>query len=625
MPKASQFNILENDDSAQVNQVFVPIMGITIDAQMGPIGINPDVIYSPDQFKIIYGGLRDDKSNADSYYGAIRALNRGTSLRINNIKHYTDITQKSTLSATKASLANVKVSSFSANLGAGHTLSIAFGTETFTQAYSVSHTNTIDLLLAAIANNYIVPDNKKPILLKRVGNTILSVQRGADAVTVSATGTSAPTITSANTNIIQNSDGDELFRLTPINPGLKYNDLVISIESPSNGLSANKYFNLRIILQNSFAKEELYENLRITGVNDITFLQDITNNSKLLAPVYITNGITLTTSNNVMPLLYSYGYSGGTDGGAIIETDVIGSTISKLGFQAFTAFTDLLGIANFVNIDNADNINIAGANIVSTVFKNINYFFELRNVNGDENAIIAKRMALGINTSFARCYTPGSGIPFLDDNGNEVFGTALGDVIGAAAYSYQNYGAHYSYASKKRGTIYNTSGIGAGNQWAGNPTALALLAQAQINCIIKDGVTQIKGNFTLQANKSSQLSYCSIRDLINFVKKSLSSSLQPYFEEPDDIPTWIVIHNEITPFFNGLQDARALKPGKNKGWIWQGDQDAPDLDHLTINDPDKVALGEYTAKLSLAPINSLQIFNLGINIKNSLLTISEQE
>lgn len=106
MPDASRVNITDEDFSAQSNGTTLGISGFAGTFQRGPIGVVSPVITSTNELRKIYGGYVNGNND---YLLASRILDRGTKLRIVNVRHYTDPADPSTLTAVKATKQSLKV------------------------------------------------------------------------------------------------------------------------------------------------------------------------------------------------------------------------------------------------------------------------------------------------------------------------------------------------------------------------------------------------------------------------------------------------------------------------------------------------------------------------------------
>ena len=94
--QAARVKITERDDSFSNPQVLKGISGMTGIAERGKINDPSDIITSPAEYRRLFGGTLE---NNDFPAQCLRVLEKGGKIRVNNIRHYTDIANKSTLTA----------------------------------------------------------------------------------------------------------------------------------------------------------------------------------------------------------------------------------------------------------------------------------------------------------------------------------------------------------------------------------------------------------------------------------------------------------------------------------------------------------------------------------------------
>lgn len=98
MPNASRVRLIDEDFSYQALGAMTGVSGYIGTFERGPIGTVSEVITSAVELRRRYGGF--GTNNLD-YLLAERILNRGGNLRILNLRHYSDPTDPSTLTAVK--------------------------------------------------------------------------------------------------------------------------------------------------------------------------------------------------------------------------------------------------------------------------------------------------------------------------------------------------------------------------------------------------------------------------------------------------------------------------------------------------------------------------------------------
>lgn len=596
MPNASQTTINEVDETQQPIDVPVGISSILGVFKRGPIN-NPNVIVSGwPQFVKIFGGL---VQGSDDALLAQRALSRGSQLRVVNIRHYTNPGNTATLTAILSTPATTKSVQYNGPLVAANLLTITINGVVITQLFSNTSDNTFALLVKLI--------NQSAALAGIIsgawymgGNQIVITPATAVVLVVTSAvtlGVSQAVAAIASVTTFSNPAGVALFSLVPLNPGADPNNLQVQIAPASNG-NAN-YFDINITHLIEPALNENYPNVTIVGspnAANSNYLQAITNGSSLFKPVY--NDISGQAAP-IRPVNTYIKYDTGTDGGAVVDADFIGDSSAKTGVYALDPYDDFFQFA-VVNALASDISVIEALSSYSDNRKDCVHFAHIDNSYTPESSVTAFRDSTLVDSSYTGFFT--GGIQITDAFTGATRGISeIGDVLGIAAYSQSTFGAWYSFAGKKRGTILNALGVVNNFGLASNYAGRNLLANHQVNCVItKNGVSQLSGNFTAQLDQST-LSFMNVRMTLLYLKRLLGPIYDSYIEEPNDPVTWLQIYNEVKPQLKTLKTKRAIFD-----FQYQGDQFVTDPSQCTVNDPDDIDEGNYTVNLFVKDIVSLQ-------------------
>lgn len=514
MLQSSQVIITEKDNTDQVVGAVFGIAGLEGVTRRGPVN-RPDIlITSLPQFRKIYGGIIP---TSDFPFQVEKILKAGGQLRINGIRHYTTITDKTTLSA----------------------------------------------LVAALA---------------------------------------AP---------IKDATPVNLFNASAKYPGADYNAVTLTIAPASNG-KAN-YFDLNIVLTTDAGNAtEKYPNLITTNttVGNSHYLDYINTNSNLVVMSYLDLSA---LGAQTRPVNGTFSLAGGSDGGAVVPADYIGDTGAKTGLYAFDGFSDMTDIAIPVISDATVNSALA---LYADARGDIQALIHLGNTNATAAALVAARGAY--DTKYAGIFA--GGIQKTDaSTGNQTTYSEIADIININNYVDKTFAPWASRAGTQKGVIKDASGVVNNFGGPGSLGDLNLLSGNQINMVInKDGKVYLKGNFSGQINQTKASFFNIVRGLI-YLKKSLRPTLEKYLEEPADIPTFIKLYKEVEPFLDKLTSGRFFYKGagvSQKGYDWKGDQDASDINHLTVNTPADLNNGIYNIQLDIYPINAIQAINLVIGINS---------
>lgn len=593
-----------------------PALGITLfigSCRRGPIGKPDQIFTSWSAFRRVHGGY---VSGNNFPTGIKRALERGSAVRVCNVKHYSNITS-GTLDGVKASAASSAMVSLSTALIAGVTLNVVVNGTTKSQLFSVSHENTLALLCAQIETLTAVVED----CYSQLNNTIIIVPKAGVTLTVTstATGTGAPTITIATEAVWEDSSNNVLFALVPKYIGADYNNLEVRLTAASNGDADS--FDIYIDNLGEPDLSEVHRNLKIVG-------KPTTADSTYLAPIIAGQYFDVTYSDlsaivgtQINPRRFAIRYQSGTDGGAIVDADYIGDSASKTGFYSADQYDDFFQIAT----PEATSVSVIQAGAAyANARKDLQYFAYLGNFT-TESALATARDNTLVDSKFVQFYAQSLVILNPIDS-TDLNISCVYDVCGAADYSDGKFAPWWSFAGKNRGLIYNAKAVTNNFVTSGNIVNLNLIGNRQVNIIGNDGgVLYIHSNFTGQKNLS-QYSFGNVTRFVIYIKKALGPYLKKVaIEEPNDIPTWKAIYLGIKPQFNNWADQRALIGQEGVGWRWQGDQFAKTISDadLTVNNANDVSLGKYKAKLFLKAVTAMQEMELDVVLTPSGVSFEE--
>lgn len=563
------------------------------------------------QFVRLYGGYIP---NSDFPLLCKRAFDMGSQLRINRVGHYTTITNASTLDAVRASmLLNSKIT-FSAALITANVYNLTIngtGIGAVTYATSSDATMTaiaasIKLVVAFVADAFVTPattGNVRVITIIPKSGVTLTLTSSA------VTGGSSQATTAITTlTAISDINDNAIFTASPKYQGADYNNLSIIITTASNGNS--NYFNLSIIHSVEPALNESYQNLTIPGnptQAQSHYLDGVMQASQLMNFVYSDlSG----TSGQINPQLETYYFHLGSDGSAPQPVDYVGDPAGQNGFHSFDSVSDSF---QFGAPELSDSVTHTGGDAYASARGDMVYFAHLSNNNTTDAAYITDRTATNIASYYTAFYAGGLSITDpvtgLPKNISE-----LGDVFGVMAVN-DAIGPWKQPAGVNRAVLSNVLGVVNNFGTAALYNNINNLANRQINMVVNsDNLIYINSGYTATLTNSKLAFLSTIRFLI-WVMKSLSPTLKSYLQEPGDIPTFKALFREVEPFFLNLQDIGALaNPG---GFLWQGDQDAKDLNSLVINNPTDLDQGIYKVNLFLKTLSPLQEITVNLIVTAS--------
>lgn len=566
----------------------------------GPFGDPKEIFTSWPAFVRTYGGLDPTLETPKLIK---RMLEKGGSVRFNRVGHYTDIEDRTSLDATKATILASKLITIT-GLTEGDVLKVAStvsGEEITSVNVTMVASTAINLTaIAGAIENLEVGTAESAVTDAGTGSGTIDfkpIDNNTNVLITKTSGTGTPTFTPTNVTV------DLPFDITLKNEGKDGNNLVVVISQGSNG-QANSY-NLNITHRTDSSVSETYTNITIPNAayldpnfTNKTYLKEIVNNS-----IYINVGYK--DLYGEIPIIFEtptlVNYSGGTDGSTPVASDYIGSSNSNLGFNAFDDYSDSYYLISF-DIDD-DSVDVAGA---SYVFIRQDLFYGIRLTGKTKDALLNEMTALNIDNKFV-IYV-GASILTKDQDTNELVNiNPFGDILAAANRSDAEFGPWYSFAGPNRGVITDVLGVDVNFGTAAKAKDLDELANRGINMVVnKNGSVKLWGNFTGQKS-SDQERYISIVKLVIFIKKSLRPTLETFLEEPNDLATWKRIYYVVKPFLDSLVTRRAVY-----SYQWLGDQDAKSMNDLAINNPTDVQNGKYKARLNIKPINSIQDITIDI-------------
>ena len=565
----------------------------------GPFASPDEVINSWPAFVAKFGGLISD---SDAPLICKRMLEGGASIRFSRVGNYDDITDKSSLTAGKASQPTTTKIVFDANFVTGNEIDITInGDDLDTINFTASNDDTLDLIAAAILSHADVGLVNVVEDLTGSGNRVLTVLPKTNQTltfNISVTGgLSQPTDTITTFGSIVSHTGVPLFALTPKNEGADYNNFRVTITPGSNGIEG--YFNINIKHQIEQNIQENYVNLFIPeGVTSANskYLDKLVKNSLYFNVQYFD----IPTGSVIYPLPLTFNFYGGTNGEAVTDADYVGDSNAKTGFYAFDAYDDTYSLTTLDN--DTDTVALAGASYAATR-KDLVYFKHLTGLT--KAAIITEREGLGDNKYLYMFGGIGKIKDPITSQDKEV--NPIGDILVLESQSTRNFGPWFSFAGPNRGIMRNLLGVVNNFGTPGSLGDLDELANKQVNMVVtKNGSNMLWGNFSGQY-ANDQERFLSIVRLVMYLKKSLKPTLESFLEEPNDIPTWKRIHYTVKPFLDSLVTNRALYT-----YVWEGDQNAKDMNNLVVNTASDVTEGIYKIRLTIQAIPSIQEINIDL-------------
>lgn len=614
---SAQSNFREEDYSFSPVEVPAGISGISIVTKRGPLKDTQYLVTTTENFFRRYGGLM---STTEGPLQAQLLLDNGSQVRVNRIVHYDDITDPDSYDAVFAEINDTNgtmKTTITGALASGNYQLAVTGMTSVTVAYNTSALQT----MKDLAYQFYLTNKSKLLGYGVISATSiwLAPSYGYTLAGQAITGTGVTGTTNTAVDAIYNSAGEPLFIVSPIGPGADYNKLVLNPTAPSNGTSDS--FNLEIWIQGEERYKETYRNLKIPGklnTDSLNFLQDAEASSNLVIFDYVD----LTSiSGSLVPQFITLTFDTGDDGSAVTDTDYSGSSAAKTGWYAFDSVDDIVSIG--APTESSAAVHQSGAAYANSR-QDLVYFAHLSNGLTTENALATARDNMLIDSSFMGFFA--GGLKVIDPLNNKVREISeLGVVMALAAKSGVAYGMNKSFAGENRGIILGTQGPVNNFGYPGNITGMNLLANHQINTVIAtDGKVMLWNCLTGQIEESL-LSFMNVRRALIYVKSGLRSIIRRYIEEDNIIGTWKLLHSEVENFLYPLSQSNWFFPSKEmpKGYRWEGDQDAKDLDSLLINNKQDVLNGKYLARMFCTPTPAMREVEVVVTVIGSSISLEE--
>lgn len=572
------------------NAAVVPTGIIFLQGQSkrGPFNDPSEVINGWPRFVELYGGL---SSNTLSPLLVKRYLDKGGRLRfsrLNSISNQATVSDQtfSTLISFSSAPANNSTIKIDGPNGAGLDVDMVFTTTS--EYYNVMETYLKSL------DDYVGYRRVK----SKLGNTIPDdiYVYTKENLELDADSSTAPIEINNFGNTFKDSTGNtEILSFKSKYAGSDYNNVRIDISPASNG--NDKAFNIYVIHNIEPTINETYTNLSLNNV--VSLINDNSN----LVEVEIIGSYTALTE---MDKKASFLLKDGSDA-QLTPSDYIGDSNNKTGFYSFDDYEDSYYLTTFDELSD-ENRNIIDAAADAYLNNRGDLVYPILIEEDNKQDIIEKYNNKLIDSKFVFPLTSGGGLKVLEPLSNtQILISPVADVLANAVNSDNRFGPWYSFAGPNRGIITNTFGVNTNFGTISKKQDLNDLADNNINTVIlRDGSVKLWGNFSGQKQRNQER-YLNVVKLVIFIKRALRPLLEPFLEEPNDIPTWQNIYYTIEPLFEELKNRRAIY-----SYDWSGDQFAKSMNDLMVNKVSDVTQGKYKVILSISAISSLQEINIGI-------------
>ena len=551
--------VKETDFSFYVKQISTSAAGFIGVAERGPVN-KVQLVTSWEQFARKYGPYI-----ADGYLAyAARAFfdNGGNILYVNRIAHYTDITDKTTLTAVKATRtlkdrSGVKASKTTGAPGTDAILwtamesGVAGNTITLTTVVSG---NSTPLSVAVVGTDITVnaATDAGGLAISTADEIVDAVNAHAEALLLILALSEDSGVVSAvaQTNLEGGVDAQDTLDVDAVNEGTWGDGLSVVV---SNGtLNPNTEFNLTV--KDNGRIVEIFWDLSMDEAS-ANFIELKVNEKSEFITVSALGSVTPAPGDR--PEQGEFGLSGGDDGlTGLADADYIGDASNHTGIYAFD------------EIDQVNMLAVPGVTSAAVIHAGITYGENRQDcmliaecpISLDPLEAVDFRKGQGsythaaFNSSYAALYYPWLDISDPLTSQRKLIPPS-GAVCGCYARSDQKTHVWYAPAGIDRGRIFNALGLGYKTSRAERD----VLYPEGINVIASfpDSGINIWGQKTLQSQPSA-LDRVNVRRLMMHIEEAIAESSRFVVFEPNNPQTWRALARLINPFLQNIRENGGL-------------------------------------------------------------------
>jgi hypothetical protein len=303
---------------------------------------------------------------------------------------------------------------------------------------------------------------------------------------------------------------------------------------------------------------------------------------------------------------------------AIVAADYQGDPAGQNGWYVADKVTDAMRIAN---------IGLPGDEDVDTgLSAYVNLRKDMRFYIGTPLGINAVGMAAYRNGTTPYSNTPldtlygsliGADVTITDSANKDLTFDIPGvvDTFAQRLITDQRFAPWISHAGGERGKI-----ISPNNGIPFNLGSPALAADFDniynigVNAVISDPDygPVYWGNKSLYRNANSMLSKENVADTIVYIIRRLKPLVRIKMFNPNDPNNWKAIYLRVKPLFDELEANRAIVPGEDVNWFWQGDQNADRREDAKFNTQQDLDSGRYRARFVFIPIVATEYIGIEV-------------
>lgn len=179
----------------------------------------------------------------------------------------------------------------------------------------------------------------------------------------------------------------------------------------------------------------------------------------------------------------------------------------------------------------------------------------------------------------------------------------------------QKFGPWISSAGPQRGRVISpNNGVPLNLSSPALATDFDTIYKKGVNAVVEDADygTVYWGNKSLYKNPNSLLSKENVGDLIVYIIRGLKPLVRWQSFDPNDPRMWKQMYRRVKPFIDDLESNRAITPGEDQFWFWQGDQNADVRTDAKFNALADLDAGKYRARFVFVPITATEYIGIEI-------------
>ena len=189
------------------------------------------------------------------------------------------------------------------------------------------------------------------------------------------------------------------------------------------------------------------------------------------------------------------------------------------------------------------------------------------------------------------------------------------DYLGLQAKKDIKNGAWFSAAGPKRGRITSPNNGMTFNLLSGaNAVDNDRIYLKGVNAVgvDKDYGLLYYGNKSLYSDQTSLLNRENVADLLVYITRGLDPLVKAVAFDPNDPVMWREMYRRVRPFISTLESNRAIVPGEDKNWFWQGDQFIAKREDGEFNNLADLDAGKYRARFVFIPIGATEYIGIEV-------------